>query len=477
MTPRRRRTSGSSGSSTRTDVDTPTRDRSSGGTGPGGDTDVSTDGLDTMAGRLDATGSRVDGVSSQVGGVNVGPQSMGIVGSGFTGPAQAHVQAARQQVSRTRQAVQHAQAGTRQTADGYRTTDTTSQQSFDAIDTTTDTPRTSSDTGTTTPSGSNQPPGGSNQPPPSTTDPGSTTNPPGGSNPPPTNPPPTNNDGPNNNPPPNDPPGDSGQPPNTNPPGSTTPPEHWMDTVRDNFSDKDFADFQRAMDKLSEDPTPGDRDVPGSGRLTNHERDLMARAMGLVDLDSTTNMQKVIPPDAVMGYLGGGPDADGVFPGGWDAIRGFTARHQDAGILMTPSDIIDGNRLDYNGTPYDRGMNNIHTIEYPAGDPTNYQKPVGAPGIYGELSNKNPEVQRAADAMVDAAERNGVDPNTYQRATNSWPYSGAGVTAHSTMGVPEFEISRPVPIPDGATIFEYNTAGQKTPIAVYDEDLGGWRQP
>lgn len=466
MTPRRRRTSGSSGSSTRPDVDTPTRDRSSGGTGPAGNTEVSTDGLDTMAGRLDATGSRVDGVGSQVGGVNVGPQSMGIVGSGFTGPAQAHVQAAQQQVSRTRQAVQNAQAGTRQTAEGYRTTDTTNQQSFDSIDTTTDTPRTSGDTGTTTPSGTNTPTGGDNT---------------GGNNPPPNNPPNNNdgnnNTGNNNNPPPNDP-GDSGPPEDsTTRPGQNDPPEHWMDTVRDNFSDKDFADFERAMDKLSEDPTPGAGEVPGSGRLTNHERDLMARAMNLVELDSTTNMQKVIPPDAVMGYLGGGPDADGVFPGGWDAIRGFTARHQDAGVLMTPADIIDGNRLDYRGTPYDRGMNNIHTIEYPAGDPTNYQKPVGAPGIYGELSNKNPEVQGAADAMVDAADRNGVDPSTYQRSTNSWPYSGAGVTAHSTMGVPEFEISRPIPIPDGATIFEYNTAGQKTPVAVYDEDLGAWRQP
>ncbi len=465
MTPRRRRTSGSSGSSTRPDVDTPARDRSSGGTGPGSGTDVSTDGLDTMAGRLDATGSRVDGVGSQVGSVNVGPQSMGIVGSGFTGPAQAHVQAAQQQVSRTRQAVQNAQAGTRQTASDYRTTDDTNRQSYESIDTTTDTPRPSGDTGTTTPSGTNQPP--------PTTPPPPNTQPDNGNNPPPNNPPPGNGD----NPPPS-PPDDGGSTPSSNPPAPSNPREHWMDTVRNDFNDQDFADFQQAMDRLSEEPT-GPNDLPGSSRLTDHEQDLMARAMNLVELDSDTPMQKVVPENTIRdGYLGGPPDANGVFPGGgYNDIRGFTARHQDAGVLQTPDDIYHGNRLDYPNTAYTPGMDRMHVMEYPAGDPAAYSKPIGAPFQDGIQDETTPDVVRNADRMEDAADRNGVDPNTYHRNIAAWPNSGAAVTAHPTMGVPEWEITNPRPLTDGVMIYEYDAAGNKTPVARYDGSIGKWTVP
>jgi hypothetical protein len=154
MTPRRRHNTGGSSSHHDTDTPDPTR-RPSGGT-DGDGVDVDTDGIDSMAGRLDNTGGRVDAVGTTVGDINVGPQSMGVVGSGFTGATQTHLQSARQQVVRTRQAVQNAQAGTSATARNYRDTDTTNAQNLGGIDTSTDVP-TARGGSTTTPSGATGP--------------------------------------------------------------------------------------------------------------------------------------------------------------------------------------------------------------------------------------------------------------------------------------------------------------------------------
>jgi hypothetical protein len=232
------------------------------------------------------------------------------------------------------------------------------------------------------------------------------------------------------------------------------------------------------MDKLSEDPT-GPNDLPGSSRLTDHEQDLMARAMNLVELDSDTPMQKVVPENTIRdGYLGGPPDANGVFPGGpYNDIRGFTARHQDAGVLQTPDDIYYGNRLDYPNTAYTPGLDRMHVMEYPAGDPAAYSKPIGAPFQDGIQDETTPDVVRNADRMEDAADRNGVDPNTYHRNIAAWPNSGAAVTAHPTMGVPEWEITNPRPLTDGVMIYEYDAAGNKTPVARYDGSIGKWTVP
>jgi uncharacterized protein YukE len=141
MTGRRRRGGGSHGSSgsrtTRRDggSDTTRRDGAP-GDGPGGHgVGANVDAIDTMAGRLDATRTRVDGVGTTVRAVNVGPQSMGVIGSGFTGAAQAHLRTTEQHVTRTTQAIDKAQAGTRGTAQAYRTTDATSATNLAKFDT------------------------------------------------------------------------------------------------------------------------------------------------------------------------------------------------------------------------------------------------------------------------------------------------------------------------------------------------------
>jgi hypothetical protein len=271
--------------------------------------------------------------------------------------------------------------------------------------------------------------------------------------------------------------GQGGGPPSHRPPKVPGGPgEHWTDTVRNNFNDKDYADFTRAMDKMGADPKHGE--VPGSGQLTRRERDLVARARGLVTVEPGTRMQKVIPDSSVKGYLG--PlQPDGTYAkGAWDkpTIGGFVARHQDAGTLKTPNDIIDGNRLDYANTPYKHGQPNIHVIEFPAGEHP-YQAPVGSPHIPGQISAHNPAVLRSADEMLDANDRMGVDPGSYYRNVQAWPYTGGGFTAHPTMGVPEFKMQESIDIPHGATINEYDASGNKSVIAEYDARRKKWIHP
>ncbi|MPZ83009.1 MAG: hypothetical protein GEV28_22500 [Actinophytocola sp.] len=186
MTPRRRHSSsGSSHHGGDPDPDAGSRHGSNGGSGPArspgsGDPDagarspagggpgveISPDSLDGMAGRLGNTGGRVDAVGSTLDGVDVGPQSMGLVGSGFTGAAQSHVQTARQHVTKTRQAVQQAQDGTSATARTYRDTDTNNAESLGDIDTDGNTPTPRGGESTTPSSATDTGGGGSSTPPP-----------------------------------------------------------------------------------------------------------------------------------------------------------------------------------------------------------------------------------------------------------------------------------------------------------------------
>ncbi|WP_436492904.1 WXG100 family type VII secretion target [Actinokineospora sp. HUAS TT18] len=257
-------------------------------------------------------------------------------------------------------------------------------------------------------------------------------------------------------------------PPTPRTPTPTSPGSgpHWRDEVRGKFTPEEYADFERAMDKLGTDPVPGTPEVPGSGQLTPHERDLMARAMNEVTVKPDTLMQKVIPEDTVTKYLDGtyGPQ-----------VGGFVARNQDAGVLQTPADLITGNRLDYVDSPYSPSQSNIHVLEFPATDPGMFPTPVGAPHT-PDLPASSPQVIRAQEEMIQAARDAGVDPSRYTSQSYAWPYSGAGVTAHPTMGVPEFEMSGRMNLPDGSAIYAYDAAGSKVLVATYNS-ASGWVRP
>jgi hypothetical protein len=146
MTGRRR---SSDSPSTGSHTTTPHRQPSGGDTdatthrpGGGGGVGANLDAMDTMSTRLDATRSRVDNVGNTVRNINVGPKSMGVLGSAFAGEAQAHLRTAEQHVDRTTQAVEQARTGTQSTVRAYRDTDATNAASLSRVDTTTKPPST-----------------------------------------------------------------------------------------------------------------------------------------------------------------------------------------------------------------------------------------------------------------------------------------------------------------------------------------------
>lgn len=234
----------------------------------------------------------------------------------------------------------------------------------------------------------------------------------------------------------------------------------WREEADKHFTPQERHELDNAMRKLSEEPN--DRGVPGSGRLTQHERELMARAQQSVTIDKDTPMQKVIPPGDVDKYL----------KGEYTEVGGFVARQQDAAHLNTPASLIQGNRLDYGGTPYRSDMDRVNVIEFPATDPARYQTPLGAPvpAEHGALE-RDPSVRHASDRMHDAARTVGLDPSSYKRADYNWPYSGAGVTADPN-GVPEREMTNRMGIPHGSQMVEYDRNGYRTVSHVFDEDEG-----
>lgn len=130
----------------------PPRNRDQGTTGGNG-VGANLDTLDGMSTKLDTTRGKVEGVGDTVRGVNVGPKTMGVIGSGFAGAAESHLRTAERHVTRTTRAVEQAQAGTRGTTQAYRNTDATSAANLAAIDTPTPT-RTKPSSSTTTPQSS-----------------------------------------------------------------------------------------------------------------------------------------------------------------------------------------------------------------------------------------------------------------------------------------------------------------------------------
>jgi hypothetical protein len=84
---------------------------------------VDPDRLDSMAGKLGQTSHKLTGLSSSLDRMNFGPQSYGLVGQGFTGPASQHVRQAKQLTDKVSVNVSHAETGTKNVAQNYRNTD------------------------------------------------------------------------------------------------------------------------------------------------------------------------------------------------------------------------------------------------------------------------------------------------------------------------------------------------------------------
>ncbi|MTD57779.1 hypothetical protein [Amycolatopsis pithecellobii] len=216
--------------------------------------------------------------------------------------------------------------------------------------------------------------------------------------------------------------------------------------------------------------------IPGSGRLSEHERELVARVHRAVVIEPGTIMLKVLRPGSIERYL-----RHEISPGVWGQappfdhrlVGGTVVRKQDCGRLRTPADFVHALRLDYPLSPFHPGLPMLHTMEFPAMDPAQYVTPLGAPSQpYPEdgFPPDHAEVELVAAAMAQAAERAGVNPNTVRREVRPWPFTGTGLTADADGGVPE-RWRRFGPIPAGAAIVEYP---QAKPVAVYRGEAFGW---
>lgn len=91
------------------------------------------DAIDGVGDRIKGTSERLHGVSTNIGNVNVGPQSMGLLGSTFTSQAQDAVHRAQDATSQVGKGMDNAHALTKQTAQTYRDTENSNRQSFEKI--------------------------------------------------------------------------------------------------------------------------------------------------------------------------------------------------------------------------------------------------------------------------------------------------------------------------------------------------------
>jgi hypothetical protein len=219
-------------------------------------------------------------------------------------------------------------------------------------------------------------------------------------------------------------------------------------------------------------------EVPGSGRLTDEERQLLARVHTLVPLTEDTPMFTILPAGALRIYLGNQLAASGPAGPTLDSrtVGGYVARSVDAEEFTTPSALIEAFHWDYPTIGLARNASRIHLLEFLAGPVDRYTIPFGAPAHpdpgFG-LPFDSVQVERAADAMVAAARAVGIDPASYTRVIDFWPYTGTGMTPNALNGLPVW-LRRYDALNTGAMIVEYDTQGQKSPVARYRGRLQGW---
>ena len=245
--------------------------------------------------------------------------------------------------------------------------------------------------------------------------------------------------------------------------------ETWRDEITANLTRDELAQLDTALEKSSQPPNPGK--VPGSGQLTQAERELVARAHEHIEITPATPMQKVLGPGVERLYAANqAPTAYERFDA--NQVGGYVARVADNAHLTTPKDVLRANRLDYDTRFNDQPL---YVMEFAAGD-VSYKIPFGAP--YGDASGleaTDRAVLEASAAMLDAARTAGLDPAGYERRDQAWPNTGTGWTADGARGVPE-RIRPYVDVPPGSRIFRLDLDGTRTPfLAYHGRDLGGWQ--
>jgi hypothetical protein len=148
----------------------------------------------------------------------------------------------------------------------------------------------------------------------------------------------------------------------------------------------------------------------------------------------------------------------------------------DAEDLTTPAALIEAFHWDYPTAGYHRSAERVHVLEFDAGPVSRYTVPLGAPAHPDQelgLHHDNPAVRSAAEAMLAAADAVGLDPASYDLVIDFWPFTGTGMTPNALNGLPVW-LRRYDDLTAGAVIFEYDSSGQKNPVARYRGRLWGW---
>ncbi len=158
--------------------------------------------------------------------------------------------------------------------------------------------------------------------------------------------------------------------------------------------------------------------------LTPDERALLAEIRDRIGLpDADTVMQKVITPDQVDAYLGGG----GIPP---DQIRGFVTSAPDTAHLGTPRELYDNLALDYSGSPFTPDADDITIVRYQSTNAT-YEIPRNA-DFGGARTEPAPFTGNGFTASTDSAipelavVRNDLDP-AVMGAAEMWQLDSNGI--------------------------------------------------
>jgi uncharacterized protein YukE len=388
---------------------------SGGGNGLG----VHVDAIETMAGRLESTRGRIEGVGSTVRSVNVGPQSMGVIGSGFTGAAEAHVRTAEEHLRRTTDAVEQAQRGTKGTAQAYRDTDAASAASLAAIDSDATPPTPKAPAGGTTPAGTTATATPPSAPPASHA--GSSSPPGGGGPPPPSSPPP----------------GGGGPPKNTLGHTATTDelapqyPRHVIDTSP-TPTDQQIKDIAAAKGYDPDQHLPKTQTPTAS--MSHDDRVEVADVRNGIQVAPGEVMTKVVKPelaDALLRNQTSWTDADtgvtrNINP---DELGGSVARGSDTAKYGYPQDFREKLGLDDGGagwSPVKSGATEAYQLRFPAADDTSAFDP-----SFGSTNH------------ADAVDMQTIGGSSKLRAWDP-PFLGTAYTdgGHTGFGLPEWELAR-----------------------------------
>ncbi|GLZ14275.1 hypothetical protein Acsp04_45100 [Actinomadura sp. NBRC 104425] len=155
----------------------------------------------------------------------------------------------------------------------------------------------------------------------------------------------------------------------------------------------------------------------------------------------TTVMQKVVRPDHVAHYV----------EGGYDLVAGYVHRLQDVRELNTPSRLVHGLGLVWEGSPFSAQNEEIHVIRWQAVRPALYRRPLG-----------------------------GIDEWSMSIIPGGWviekaPFHGSGYASGDGPAIPEFKVDS-LRLPHGAEMWRLDRSGAETLVAAYDADHRRWRR-